>query len=35
MLNLLNLLNYSATSVYQYVIQVVINTGTFKLCAQV
>ena len=29
------MLNYSATSIYQYVIQVVISTGTFKLCAQV
>ena len=35
MLNLLNLLNYSATSIYQYVIQVVITTGIFKLYAQV
>ena len=35
MLNLVNLLNYSATSIYQYVIQVVISTGIFKLCTQV
>ena len=34
MLNLLNLLNYSATSIYHYVIQVVLSTGVFKLCAQ-
>ena len=35
MLNLLNLVNYSATSIYQHVIQVVIDTGIFKLCVQV
>ena len=27
--------SYSATSIYQYVIQVVLSTGIFQLCAQV
>ena len=34
MLTLLNLVNYSATSIYQYVMQVVISTGMFKLYVQ-